>query len=243
MRGDEGHQPQPHRVGQRLDQRRDLLGLFRGQRLRGQRRVARHGSARVSSVQRIRHASRSTGARCHVPSSAPARHRQTINVPLPGGCDVPRPARPQRRRSRRSRSRSTRSCSAPGPPRHDRVRQLRRRGPAAQAGPDRVPRPGGTLNHLGVEVDATEAVDAASPAGGRRARVDRGAHHCCYALQDKVWVDGPDGEPWEIYTVLADSPTFAAGTAASAAAAEAPLRRPASAAAALTRRPRTCCCC
>ena len=27
---------------------------------------------------------------------------------------------------------------------------------------------------------------------------------CCYALQDKVWVDAPDGEPWEIYTVLAD---------------------------------------
>ena len=27
---------------------------------------------------------------------------------------------------------------------------------------------------------------------------------CCYALQDKVWVDGPDREAWEIYTVLAD---------------------------------------
>ena len=28
---------------------------------------------------------------------------------------------------------------------------------------------------------------------------------CCFAVQDKVWVDDPDGEPWEIYTVLADS--------------------------------------
>jgi hypothetical protein len=27
---------------------------------------------------------------------------------------------------------------------------------------------------------------------------------CCYAVQDKVWVDGPDARPWEIYTVLAD---------------------------------------
>jgi hypothetical protein len=27
---------------------------------------------------------------------------------------------------------------------------------------------------------------------------------CCYAVQDKVWVDGPDREPWEIYTVLGD---------------------------------------
>ncbi len=32
---------------------------------------------------------------------------------------------------------------------------------------------------------------------------------CCYALQDKVWVDGPGGEPWEIYTVLADGPDAA----------------------------------
>ena len=28
---------------------------------------------------------------------------------------------------------------------------------------------------------------------------------CCYAVQDKVWVDDPDGAPWEIYTVLGDS--------------------------------------
>jgi hypothetical protein len=30
---------------------------------------------------------------------------------------------------------------------------------------------------------------------------------CCYAVQDKVWVDDPDGEPWEIYTVLDDADT------------------------------------
>ena len=30
---------------------------------------------------------------------------------------------------------------------------------------------------------------------------------CCYAVQDKVWVDDPDGAPWEVYTVLADSET------------------------------------
>jgi hypothetical protein len=28
---------------------------------------------------------------------------------------------------------------------------------------------------------------------------------CCFAVQDKVWVDAPDGEPWEIYTVLSDA--------------------------------------
>ena len=32
---------------------------------------------------------------------------------------------------------------------------------------------------------------------------------CCYARQDKFWVQGaPDGERWEIYTVLDDSQTF-----------------------------------
>jgi catechol 2,3-dioxygenase-like lactoylglutathione lyase family enzyme len=65
---------------------------------------------------------------------------------------------------------------------------------------------GGTLNHLGVEVSSPEEVGAAQRhlvgAGLVTAVEDQVA--CCYALQDKVWVDGPDGEPWEVYTVLAD---------------------------------------
>ena len=39
---------------------------------------------------------------------------------------------------------------------------------------------------------------------------------CCFAKQDKVWVTGPAGEMWEIYTVLADSEVFGAPTATSA---------------------------
>ena len=40
-------------------------------------------------------------------------------------------------------------------------------------------------------------------------RLRRGETTCCYAKQDKFWVQGaPDGESWEIYTVLADSQTF-----------------------------------
>jgi len=65
----------------------------------------------------------------------------------------------------------------------------------------------GTLNHLGVEVESTEQVAAAqarlSEAGLATAVEDQ--TECCYALQDKVWVDGPGGEPWEVYTVLADA--------------------------------------
>jgi catechol 2,3-dioxygenase-like lactoylglutathione lyase family enzyme len=71
---------------------------------------------------------------------------------------------------------------------------------------------GGTLNHLGVEVPDTASVDAeqARLAQGGLASVDERDATCCYARQDKFWVQGaPDGERWEIYTVLADSPTFA----------------------------------
>ena len=64
----------------------------------------------------------------------------------------------------------------------------------------------GTLNHLGVEVGSTSAVADAQrrlTAEGLTTAVE-GEVECCYARQDKVWVDGPDGEPWEVYTVLAD---------------------------------------
>lgn len=73
------------------------------------------------------------------------------------------------------------------------------------------PGQGGTLNHLGVEVADTETVDAEQTrlAGHGLASVDERDSTCCYARQDKFWVQGaPDGESWEIYTVLADSQTF-----------------------------------
>ncbi len=73
------------------------------------------------------------------------------------------------------------------------------------------PGQGGTLNHLGVEVDSAVAVDAeqARLAGAGLAAVEERDTTCCYARQDKFWVKGaPGGERWEIYTVLEDSPTF-----------------------------------
>jgi catechol 2,3-dioxygenase-like lactoylglutathione lyase family enzyme len=69
---------------------------------------------------------------------------------------------------------------------------------------------GGSLNHLGVEVADTDAVDAEQTrlAAAGFASVDERDTTCCYAKQDKFWVSGtPNGEAWEIYTVLADSPT------------------------------------
>ncbi len=67
---------------------------------------------------------------------------------------------------------------------------------------------GGTLNHLGVEVESTDAVAAATgrlAEKGLATREEQGVT-CCYAVQDKVWVNDPSGAPWEIYTVLADAP-------------------------------------
>jgi catechol 2,3-dioxygenase-like lactoylglutathione lyase family enzyme len=69
---------------------------------------------------------------------------------------------------------------------------------------------GGSINHLGVEVDSSDKVHAEI---GRL--TDEGMFTeeelgttCCFATQDKVWVTGPGGEKWEVYTVLADSETF-----------------------------------
>jgi catechol 2,3-dioxygenase-like lactoylglutathione lyase family enzyme len=70
---------------------------------------------------------------------------------------------------------------------------------------------GGSLNHLGVEVADTDTVDAEQTrlAGVGLASIDERDTTCCYARQDKFWVEGaPNGERWEIYTVLADSNTF-----------------------------------
>ena len=64
------------------------------------------------------------------------------------------------------------------------------------------------LNHLGVEVMSSEEVTAhqARLSDEGLAPVDESGT-CCFARQDKVWVDGPDGS-WEIYTVLEDSDAF-----------------------------------
>jgi catechol 2,3-dioxygenase-like lactoylglutathione lyase family enzyme len=74
---------------------------------------------------------------------------------------------------------------------------------------------GGSINHLGVEVSDIATVNAtqARLAEAGLASVDQRGTTCCYAEQDKFWVQGtPDGEQWEVYTVLGDSPTFGCAT-------------------------------
>lgn len=63
------------------------------------------------------------------------------------------------------------------------------------------------MDHLGVEVETTDLVGAATNRladAGLATRVEDNTT-CCYAVQDKVWVTGPGSEPWEVYTVTADA--------------------------------------
>jgi len=69
------------------------------------------------------------------------------------------------------------------------------------------------LNHLGVEVASSDEVWSHQQRladGGVDSIEESGT--CCFAKQDKVWVDGPDGA-WEIYAVLEDSDTFGQSSA------------------------------
>ena len=72
------------------------------------------------------------------------------------------------------------------------------------------PGKGGTINHLGVEVESSDQVHAeiARLSGAGLFTDEEIGTTCCFATQDKVWVSGPGGEKWEVYTVLADSETF-----------------------------------
>jgi catechol 2,3-dioxygenase-like lactoylglutathione lyase family enzyme len=78
---------------------------------------------------------------------------------------------------------------------------------------------GGTINHLGVEVGSSDTVHAeiARLTGAGLFTDEEIGTTCCFATQDKVWVTGPGGEKWEVYTVLADSETFGADPADRAA--------------------------
>ncbi|MEV5876244.1 ArsI/CadI family heavy metal resistance metalloenzyme [Streptomyces sp. NPDC052101] len=75
------------------------------------------------------------------------------------------------------------------------------------------------LDHLGVEVESTDQVNAATTRlkDAGLATFEENDTSCCYALQDKVWVHGPGKEPWEVYVVKADADTLGKGVGANAA--------------------------
>jgi catechol 2,3-dioxygenase-like lactoylglutathione lyase family enzyme len=73
-----------------------------------------------------------------------------------------------------------------------------------------APRSGVNASHFGVQVASTEDVAAAwsrFKAAGLRTFTEEDTT-CCYALQDKVWVEDPDGNMWEVFVVKGDVATM-----------------------------------
>jgi catechol 2,3-dioxygenase-like lactoylglutathione lyase family enzyme len=70
-----------------------------------------------------------------------------------------------------------------------------------------APRTGTNASHFGIQVASTEDVVEAKgrfEAAGLKTVTEEDTA-CCYAVQDKVWVDDPDGNSWEVFVVKADA--------------------------------------
>ena len=116
MRGDQRHQPQPDRIGERLQQRRDLLGLRPGQRLDRQRRAARRRIGRAQHRQRTWHASILTGPDVCGKLGGRARYRRSSKS-KPGRFSCPAAcSSPSTSATWSSPSPSIASCLAPSLP-------------------------------------------------------------------------------------------------------------------------------
>lgn len=63
---------------------------------------------------------------------------------------------------------------------------------------------GGSLSHLGVQVNSTEDVLETRERWIERGLLtkDEMQVDCCYAKQDKTWIKDPDGNEWEVFVVL-----------------------------------------
>jgi catechol 2,3-dioxygenase-like lactoylglutathione lyase family enzyme len=84
-----------------------------------------------------------------------------------------------------------------------------------------APRTGTNASHFGIQVASTEDVSEAKArfdAAGL-ATVTEEQTTCCYAVQDKVWVEDPDGNSWEVFVVMADADEMGTGMPATADAA------------------------
>jgi catechol 2,3-dioxygenase-like lactoylglutathione lyase family enzyme len=85
-----------------------------------------------------------------------------------------------------------------------------------------APRTGVNASHFGVQVATTEDVIEAKTrfeAVGLKTFTEEDTA-CCYAVQDKVWVEDPDGNSWEVFVVkgdaavMGDSPALNTGSSA-----------------------------
>jgi len=84
--------------------------------------------------------------------------------------------------------------------------------PALNLTMSEAPRTGVNASHFGIQVAGSEDVLEAKTrfeALGL-ATFSEEDTTCCYALQDKVWLEDPDGNSWEVFVVKADAPVMKA---------------------------------
>ncbi|AKT38685.1 ArsI/CadI family heavy metal resistance metalloenzyme [Chondromyces crocatus] len=70
-----------------------------------------------------------------------------------------------------------------------------------------APRTGVNASHFGVQVASTADVLEAKErfeAAGLKTFTEADTS-CCYAVQDKVWIEDPDGNSWEVFVVKGDA--------------------------------------
>jgi catechol 2,3-dioxygenase-like lactoylglutathione lyase family enzyme len=73
-----------------------------------------------------------------------------------------------------------------------------------------APRSGVNASHFGIQVATSEDVSLAAARFKKHGLLTRGEEDtsCCYAVQDKVWVEDPDGNMWEVFVVKGESQTM-----------------------------------
>ena len=103
---------------------------------------------------------------------------------------------------------------------------------------------GGTLNHLGVEVETGQEVESAEARLTAQGMATTGVDDttCCYALKTETWVNDPDGAPWEVYVKTGDAEQMASTGAPDAEAGQCCSPAAISGAVAAGTSPATSCC-
>lgn len=73
-----------------------------------------------------------------------------------------------------------------------------------------APRTGINANHFGVQVASTDDVREATERFAKAGLLTKTEEDvsCCYAVQDKVWVEDPDGNAWEVFFVKGEAPSM-----------------------------------
>lgn len=83
--------------------------------------------------------------------------------------------------------------------------------PALNLTMQEAPRTGVNVSHFGVQVESSADVRAATERlrqAGLLTKIEDDVT-CCYAVQDKVWIEDPDGNAWEFFVVKADAEVMA----------------------------------